>query len=60
MSESKLAQVRAAIEEELGGLRQFAGLNSAELEAAAARIARGIEAYVADDERGEERISRSA
>jgi hypothetical protein len=36
------ARVRAAIEEELGSLRQFEGASSVELEGIAARIARSL------------------
>lgn len=58
MSESVRANVRARIEEELGGFRQFANLSAVELEAAAARIARGIEPYLAGGRKGAAEATR--
>ena len=42
-----IARLRAAIEEELGTFRHFADVPSAELEDMAARIAREIRPYLA-------------
>ena len=44
------ARLRATIEEELGALRRFADVPSAELEEMAARIARAVQPYL--DETG--------
>lgn len=48
MSENTItAQVRARIEEELGGFRAFADLPSTEIEAIAERLTRTLEPFLA-------------
>jgi hypothetical protein len=44
--ESRIAQVQASIEDELGKLRHFADLPAAEIEALARRITRAVEHYL--------------
>jgi hypothetical protein len=53
------ARLRATIEEELGALRRFADVPSAELEAMADRIARAVQPFL-DETGGSPRETRAA
>jgi hypothetical protein len=57
LEQDRAAQVRAAIEEELGGFRHLAGLPATEIEQMATRITRAIGALLGETPATESRAA---